>query len=166
MECHYCKSKFSSKANLNTHQKTAKYCLKLRGTVQALFQCKLCDKTFNKKFNLTRHTDKCVSIESFNALQIKVELLDKQKYMYQCENKQQQIRIEELQRQNQELQKQIHEIAIKAISRPTTSNKTQINNYIQNMQPVTDKHLIDNVQHLTIDHIKKGAEGYAAYALE
>jgi len=86
--------------------------------------------------------------------------------MYQCENKQQQIRIEELQRQNQELQNQIHEIAIKAISRPTTSNKTQINNYIQNMQPVTDKHLIDNVQHLTIDHIKKGAEGYAAYALE
>jgi hypothetical protein len=68
--------------------------------------------------------------------------------------------------QIKELQKQIQEIAIKAVSRPTTSNKTQINNYIQNMQPVTDEILFDNVQHLTIDHIKKGAEGYAQYALE
>ena len=34
------------------------------------------------------------------------------------------------------------------------------------MQPVTDEILYDNVQHLTIDHIKKGAEGYAEYALE
>jgi hypothetical protein len=34
------------------------------------------------------------------------------------------------------------------------------------MQPVTDEILFDNVQHLTIDHIKKGAEGYAEYALE
>ena len=34
------------------------------------------------------------------------------------------------------------------------------------MQPLTEQHLIDNAQHLTIDHIKKGPEGYAEYALE
>jgi hypothetical protein len=60
----------------------------------------------------------------------------------------------------------MQEVAIKAVSRPVTSNKTQINNYIQNMQPVTEELLLDNVQHLTIDHINKGAEGYAEYALE
>lgn len=60
----------------------------------------------------------------------------------------------------------MQEIALKDISRSTTTNKTQINNYIQNMQPVTNEHLIDNVQYLTIDHIKKGPEGYTQYALE
>ena len=52
------------------------------------------------------------------------------------------------------------------MSRPTTTNKTQINTYIQNMEPVTKEHLVNNVKHLTIDHIKKGVEGYAEYALE
>ena len=56
-------------------------------------------------------------------------------------------------------------IAIKAVSRPTTPN-TQINNYIQQLKPVTDEHLIDSVSNLTIDHIIKGPEGYAEYALE
>ena len=66
----------------------------------------------------------------------------------------------------QQLQDKLENIAIKAVSRPTTSNKTQINNYIQNMKLVTEEHFIDNVQHLTIDHIKKGPEGYAEFALE
>jgi hypothetical protein len=34
------------------------------------------------------------------------------------------------------------------------------------MEPVTTEHLIENAQHLTIEHIKKGVEGYAEYALE
>jgi hypothetical protein len=34
------------------------------------------------------------------------------------------------------------------------------------MQPVTDECLIDNAKHLTIEHIKKGPEGYAEFALE
>lgn len=56
-------------------------------------------------------------------------------------------------------------IAIKAVSRPTTRN-TQINNYIQQLKPVTDEHLIDSVSNLTIDYIINGPEGYAEYALE
>mgnify|MGYP000539356318 CR=1 FL=1 len=36
----------------------------------------------------------------------------------------------------------------------------------RSLQPLTDQHLTDNVQHLTIDHILKGPEGYAQYALE
>jgi hypothetical protein len=34
------------------------------------------------------------------------------------------------------------------------------------MKLVTEEHFIDNVQHLTIDHSKKGPEGYAEFALE
>ena len=65
-----------------------------------------------------------------------------------------------------ELEDHLENIAIKAVSHPTTSNKTQINNYIQQLQPVTDENFVDNVQHLTIDHIIKGPEGYAEFALE
>ena len=65
-----------------------------------------------------------------------------------------------------ELEKQIQEIALKAVSRPTTTNKTQINNFIQQLQPVTEEKLKESVSNLTIDHIKKGPEGYAQYALE
>jgi hypothetical protein len=31
MECEFCKNKFSNKQNLNNHQRTAKYCLKIQG---------------------------------------------------------------------------------------------------------------------------------------
>ena len=57
----------------------------------------------------------------------------------------------------------LENIAIKAVSKSTTTNnnKTMINNYIQQLQPITDEHLSDNVQYLTIDHIMKGPEGYA-----
>ena len=37
MECSYCKKKFSTKSSLNSHQKTTKYCLKLRDDLKLNF---------------------------------------------------------------------------------------------------------------------------------
>jgi hypothetical protein len=34
------------------------------------------------------------------------------------------------------------------------------------MEPITQEHLINHIPQLTIEHIKKGASGYAEYALE
>ena len=34
------------------------------------------------------------------------------------------------------------------------------------MEPITKEHLVNHVPQLTIEHIKKGASGYAEYALE
>ena len=61
------------------------------------------------------------------------------------------------------MQDKLENIAIKAVQTPTTKN-TQIN-YIQQLQPVTEEHLVNNVSNLTIDHIIKGPEGYAEFAL-
>lgn len=167
MECKYCKNSFSSKANLNNHQRTAKYCLTMRGDdEECLYKCKTCQKTFNKKFNFSRHEEKCVSVESFQELQSKLLLVERERDNFYNKINEQKIQIDELKQHVNQLQKQMQEVAIKAVSRPTTSNKTQINNYIQNMQPVTDEFLIDNARHLTIEHIKKGPEGYAEFALE
>ena len=67
----------------------------------------------------------------------------------------------------QQLQDKLENIAIKAVQRSTTTNnKTQINNYIQNMKPVTSENLLEHTDKLTIEHVQKGASGYAEYALE
>jgi len=34
------------------------------------------------------------------------------------------------------------------------------------MQPITTDHLTDHAPNLTIEHVQKGASGYAEYALE
>ena len=76
--------------------------------------------------------------------------------------------IEELKTQIQTLQDKLENIAIKAVQRPTTTNmnKTNINNFIQNMQPISSDHLLEQSSNLTLEHIQKGASGYAEYALE
>jgi hypothetical protein len=150
---------FSSKTNLNNHQKTAKYCLKLRGNTVSRFTCKTCEKPFNKKFNLDRHQEKCVSIDSFHDLQEDVKKMKNEKFEYKTHIDLLTIQVLEQKQTIKELQDKLENVAIQDVKRP----KTHINNYIHNMNPVTDQHLLDNDQHLTIEHIKKGA---AEYALE
>lgn len=61
MECSYCKKKFSSKSSLNSHQKTTKYCLKLRddSKLNHFKKCEYCDKSFTTKQNLLIHYIEC-----------------------------------------------------------------------------------------------------------
>jgi hypothetical protein len=54
----------------------------------------------------------------------------------------------------------------KAIYKPSTLNQNTINQVINNLLPITTEHLNNQVQYLTIDHVKNGAVGYAKYALE
>ena len=60
MECEFCKNIFSTKTNLNSHQKTAKYCLKIQGIeVQKKYECKWCNKSFAIFSNFERHKKVC-----------------------------------------------------------------------------------------------------------
>jgi hypothetical protein len=167
MECQYCKNVFSTKTNLNNHQRRARYCLKLRGeTVEKQYKCKFCDKSFNRNDHLIRHQQTCNSTTKVSELEEKISEITRHNSELEFKFSEKEKENKELKVHIKELEKQIQEIALKAVSRPTTTNKTQINTYIQNMEPVTTEHLIDNAQHLTIEHIKKGVEGYAEYALE
>lgn len=154
MECSYCGNKFKTTSSLNNHKKTAKYCLDKRDK-EVIFKCQYCDKKFSSKYGMDKHIIGCSQI--YTIIRSKMEKEYKDKYHEEFKRYAYQIK---------ELQDKLENVALKAISRPTTSNKTQINNYIQNMKPVTDDVLLNNVQHLTIEHIKKGVEGYAEYALE
>ena len=158
MKCDHCNSNFSSLSSLNNHIKTAKYCIEKRGepTVN-IFNCLKCSKSFSSKRWLLSHESKCG--ETIETLLVKVN-----KYEHSIKYLEKEVEYKNI--HIKELEKQIQEIALKAVSRPTTTNKTQINNFIQQLQPVTEDKLKESVGNLTIDHIKKGPEGYAQYALE
>jgi hypothetical protein len=158
MDCEHCHNKFSTRPNLVHHQKTARYCLKIRNVQNKKYSCTFCNKEYTSNFRLSTHVLKCE--KSSHEL---INVRDKVKVL-ESENK---ILLTQLIDQKQtikDLQNKLENIALSAVKRPTKN--TQINNYIQHLQPVTDKHFIDNIHHLTIDHILKGPEGYAQYALE
>jgi len=167
MECIYCKNTFSSKSVLNNHMKTAKYCLKLQNKEKNINQddirkCNGCGKIFTTKFNFQRHIQNCHKIENMTQI---IALKTENKNLIDKLDEKESL-IDDLRLQIQHLQDKLENIAIKAVSRPVSTTKNTQINYIQQLQPVTEEHLVSNVANLTIDHIIKGPEGYAEYALE
>jgi len=165
MKCKFCKNNFSTKSSLNTHQRTAKYCLKIRNISVEKYHCESCRKSFSTLTNLNRHQKSCkigniisVNVEEINIL--RQELKECKLLLNQKDSI-----IKEQKQTIQDLQNKLENVALKAVSRPTTS-KTQINNFIQSMQPITSEHLLEHTPQLTLEHIQKGASGYAEYALE
>jgi len=187
MECCYCKKIFKTTSSLNHHQKSTKYCLEIQGAKKELYTCIHCNESFSVKSALERHLNSCKTKKNAVLTTINNELEEtkqelitlkeqiktmKSNFQKNIKEKDividyQKIQIEKLEKTNSDLQNTIEKLATHAISRPTTSTtkNTQIN-YIQQMKPVIDDELKDNAQNLTIDHILKGPEGYAQYALE
>jgi hypothetical protein len=172
MECQYCKNTFSNKTNLNTHQRRAKYCLKKQGSFQltnaCIYICEGCNKQFIKKYDYNRHLLICKKSSNVESYKKKYEVSEKKIIQLESENKMLLIQIENQKSMYQTLQDKLENIAIKAVERPTTTNmnKTNVNNFIQNMQPISSDHLLHCSSNLTLEHIQKGAYGYAEYALE
>lgn len=163
MKCQWCDNKFSHKTSLNHHQKTAKYCLKIQGKkAYSIHECIGCSKSFSRLYEFNRHLNSCLSSNNqlqFSQFRNEIQLLkhDNEILLIQLIKRESDIKI---------LQDKLENVAIKVGSRPTISNKTQINNYIQQLQPITDQQILDSVPNLTIDHVMRGAEGYAQYALD
>lgn len=165
MECQFCSNKFSCKTSLKHHQETAKYCLKLQGIKIKKFVCECCKKNFSTKYRLETHYQSCSKYKK-KDIEEKFErernrLLDKISDMEKI--------IAEKNVCILNLQDKLENIAIRAVERPTSTTnnmKTNINNFIQNMQPVTSENLLEHTENLTLEHVQKGASGYAEYALE
>lgn len=174
MECKHCKNTFQSASSLNYHQKTAKYCLKLRNESNETLKCQFCDKTLSSKHWLSLHIPKCP--KNINTQPEYKELVNDIYELKTITSQKDTMILEKdktivkLETQIKELQEHLANIAEKAASRPTNVNTTQNNNRIEqiinNLTPVTDQRFKDNVDKLTLEHIKAGAAGYATYALE
>ena len=59
MDCQHCKKVFNNKYTLVQHQKTAKYCLEIQGSVNNSFICTYCDKTLCTNDRLNYHYQSC-----------------------------------------------------------------------------------------------------------
>jgi len=171
MECKFCKNKFSNKHTLQKHQSSAKYCLKIQNKEYiSEHRCEGCQKTFTTIYDLNIHRKKCKASDVLYQLQNQISDLQKTLSERDIQIKNYQIQIEKQQNKYEEqiksLQDKLENIALQAVKRPTTTNKTQINNFIQNMEPITRENLVEYTPQLTLAHIQKGASGYAEYALE
>lgn len=126
MECQYCKNVFKNNASLKTHQKNAKYCIELQDSEKvSLFNCESCDKKFGKLANLKQHLNVCKKKSNDIAIElenIKKEL-DKYKILYEKSEQQN----EKLEQTIKELQDKLENIAVKAVSRSTTTHNTVTN---------------------------------------
>lgn len=181
-KCDVCSTVFKSKSNLYNHKRTAKYCLKLQDKQNDKFSCEYCEKFFTTKHSLDIH---CLNCNVKKELEIREtndnykNQLREQKERYELLLKEQETKYEIKLREQEEkyemkmkdLQNQIKELASLAISKPThvhnkNQNNNQINQVINNLTPITDQHLKEQAEFLTIDHIKNGVNGYVQYALE
>ena len=177
MECQHCKNKFKTKSILKNHQNTATYCKIIQQDIGIInikiYRCEFCNKDLSQKIDLQRHYQTCKKKDIFNLdknYKTMIAIIEKQNILFTEQYEQKLFFLkDELKKKDstiKELQDKLENIAVKAVSRPTTTNKTQINNFIQQLQPITEDKLKESVVNLTIDHIKKGPEGYAQYALD
>lgn len=78
MECQFCHNVFSTKPNLIHHQRTAKYCLKLRNDIKPVeFKCHICNKVYTSNYRLASHLTKCMknSKELLELEEMRIKLL-------------------------------------------------------------------------------------------
>lgn len=182
-KCEYCKNVFSNKQNLKSHQHKAKYCLKIQGKkidTDKTFICEGCKNEFIVKHNYNRHLEICQKYIYNNTYKkictdyenkiINIETKSKSEIKALTE------RLEDAKETIRDrddtikhLQEKLSGIAEKAASRPFSVQNTkniQINNIIQNLEPLDLDDMGKYVDQLTLSHHKLGAEGYAKFALE
>jgi len=130
-QCNFCNNYFSTKTNLNNHQRKAKYCLKLQGSsrLKDASICDACGKVSTSKWNHQLHAEKCKKssriftlIDSNDKLKRKNEDLNVSVKMLSKQVDDKNNTIKELKTQIQILQDKLENIAIKAVQRPTTTN--------------------------------------------
>lgn len=77
---------------------------------------------------------------------------------------------EGLQKQIKDLHDHIERLETKAINKPTiikpTINHNKISNVINNLIPLTNDYIKEQVNYLTLEHVKNGVNGYVQYALD
>jgi len=105
MECTFCKKIFTSKSILSTHQKTAKYCLKIQGVSEVLneYKCIYCNKEFTTKQHLLNHESICKEKEISNKIKVVKEQLDN------CFNKEKEKLIKHFNKEKEKLQFKLEE---------------------------------------------------------
>ena len=142
--CNFCGKKFYSKYTLQTHQRTAKKCIRLDKD-QPDFKCEFCSKELNSKHRFDEHKNNCKERKDILIDKLQSELDEKSKRLTELEIKTQML-------EKMLIQREIHiQNLISVVQKPkkTTDNIEPLN---------TDKDYINEkvLPHLTIKVVKGG----------
>jgi len=177
--CDWCGSIFSTKSNLVNHQKKAIYCLEIQTKKTRVeieqeikqLDCPNCTMSFSHKGNLDRHIKNC-SIKCEGKLN-QYETLLKSYQEQAMEMVKLKTQLEDRDKQITELKEQVktfivaqERLNLAAVSKSTTTKTVNKNTLVQSFTPITEANMREQLPHLTIEHIKQGAQGYAQYAME
>jgi len=169
MECEFCKKTFSNKSALNKHKKQAKYCLDIQNAKpDIIHKCDVCEKTFNVKSSLERHKLIC-KINPSKLIdeieELKKTILDQKEQTLKIQLEHKDEILKNALDQVKMYQEQNEKLLMKAVSAPKVKNTYNTVN-IENFTAMTDEHFQNNAKHLTIEHIKNGAHGYATFIVK
>jgi hypothetical protein len=183
MECEFCKKEFSTKTNLSTHQKTAKYCLELQGKENEKFKCEFCIKLFTSNKRLFDHHQICKDkikkeskeneskyIEENKRLKNEIKKMEKQtKEKLEEKDKQTKEKLEEKDKQILELKSKLEKFenaVIAAASEPKTKTTTNVvvNNNTLNLSQEHVSKVLD--EHFTKEVAAGGQKGLAKMVRE
>lgn len=151
MECQYCKQIFRTHSSLNNHQKTAKYCLKLRGYInpKGKFTC-LCEADFTSKYSLENHKLKCTQY-STEVVELRQQVIELQ------------AKLSDALRREQELRADYAELAKISAKRPTTKNTVtnNLNLSVFNKSAQDIKKIVE--ENYTKEYLLEGQKGVAKF---
>jgi hypothetical protein len=128
--CETCKSSFKSRSNLNGHIKTAKYCIKMRAVPITSFSCDICSHTFTSKYNLQLHYASCSSHPGYVKYK---DLYTQTHAKYQANEEAQNKQILLLQQLLESKDRQLQELSLEAVKRPSTITNNNTNNNTNNI---------------------------------
>lgn len=185
-QCEYCDSIFKTKYNLNTHQKSAKFCINKREVQENdHHKCEYCLKTYTTKYSLDLHLTKCIKKSDYSYNLLLKEETEKIKKQYEEIFKQYQEIIKEkekiIEKQESEIKDykaQINDLAKTAINKPTsiTNTNTNKNNTIKNVDARTvnmvplesiKDGLKEKVEkNFTMNHLMRGQIGVAQFLVD
>lgn len=173
-KCEFCQREFSSHTNLMTHMKTAKYCLKLRGSVAvSTYDCEFCGKNFTQKAKKETHSMNCNS----EVLQ-KARDLEKYKKMYKKVKKENALMAEMIKKYEQKtinLEKELEfekgkVVGMKVSKPPIINNNTIINQKLKavptsSIQPFNMQTIEAGVEYYSYEHFLNFRKGLVNHLL-
>ena len=190
-ECEFCKKLYSTKGNLETHQKNTKACLIIRNDrfVIEEFECNYCNKVMSTSYSLNNHIKICAAKKVKESLISKdiiiSNLNDKLKQkdkeiadVISLKDKELSVKDDIIVSKDKEIER-LSYLLNNAITAPSVinNNSTQVKNednrtlnvitfLRETNKPITNKILEDNVKNLTLHHCLGGGTGLADYALK
>lgn len=183
MNCEFCNKEFSSRGNLNLHQRTAKYCIIIqeKDANNLKLECEHCQMTFTRKSNLKSHILNCKEKDlslykgEIKNLRKRIKELEISKIQNEEKIENYEKQIQKLEEKNNDLQNQVIELAERAIDRPSHYTNTEqrttknIDNRVLNMVPMnfTQESILKALEeNFTENHLMLGQKGVADFCLE